>query len=122
MPIRYMKLAEFTVDDTLAHGDEKYGANQWDHNEKSDVENRDNHLAAMGRHMKRYANGERIDESGKPTLGHIVARGMLALEYEERIKRGRCPDTCGEDVQCDRYHGHRKLNRTLHRCGTKEWL
>lgn len=109
-------------------GDEKHGLNAWDHNTKSVEENRQDMINGMGRHLRRYANGERIDESGEPTLAHVIARGLLALEFEERKKRGPCTDTCGvgehgEDPRCcDRYLGHREMDGTLHRHGNLEWL
>lgn len=122
MPMDSCTHAVHAVRRVMAHGDDKYGENQWDQNEKSTAENRADHIQAMGRHLKRYAEGERIDESGHPTLSHIVARGILALEFEERMKRGPCTDTCGPDAVCDRYNGHREIDGTLHRHGTKEWL
>lgn len=126
MALDAMKNAMAVAVDVTKHGDAKYGENAWD-NGKSDAENREDHIKGLGRHLKRYAEGERIDESGYPTLGHIVARAMLALEFEERMKLGRCEDTAGEDEegeprQCERYDGHRIIDGTLHRNGTMEWL
>lgn len=74
------------VEAALAHGDSKYGENQWAKNEKPDAVNLQDHIQATQRHLTRFRNGEPIDESGHPALAHVAARALLALYFDERIR------------------------------------
>ena len=75
------------VNAVMEHGDQKYGENAWlDH--KPDLEKeRRQHIDAMYRHLLRFLHGEEIDtDSGHPALAHVVARGLMALEFDQQIR------------------------------------
>lgn len=97
MTIKHTVLAAIAVDRAMAVGDKKYGEKAW-LNKKPNTENLDDHLAAMKRHIKRFEKGEVADESGEQTLAHIVARGMLALEFLEMERLANLCKTNGPGV------------------------
>jgi hypothetical protein len=91
MALDHIPAATVAVDRVLRHGDGKHGARAWDNN-KPDAVNFKDHLDGLRRHLARLDAGEMVDESGEPTLAHVIARGLLALEFLERM---RIKDTCG---------------------------
>lgn len=78
--------------DVMEHGDQKYGVNAWMDNGKPPEENRAAHIAGLKRHLERLERGEVIDESGFPTLGHIAARTLMALHFDEQIREAHRED------------------------------
>lgn len=85
MMVAAMKALIVTAN-VMEHGDQKHGVNAWVENGKQPEENRAAHIAGIKRHLDRLEKGEVMDESGFPTLGHIVARALMALEFDETIR------------------------------------
>jgi hypothetical protein len=101
--IEHVPMGANAADRALKIGDKKYGIKAWD-NGKPDGENCEDHLAALERHLDRLRRGEQIDESGEPALAHIVARGLLALEFYERARINDMCDAPGPTKQ-DKHGG-----------------
>lgn len=80
MPMAAAGNALVAVDKVMVHGDVKYGENRWTQN-PSTPEEVDKHLDAAMRHIARYRTGQMIDESGEPSLAHVAARTIMALEH-----------------------------------------
>lgn len=120
MSLRHLHFALEEVDAALKEGDAKYGERAWD-NGAPDEENRQKHIDGLARHLVRFLGKEHVDkDSGRRALAHVVARGLLALEFDLRTARELPPcadrhtltiEDEEEDAICDREIGHEGLHR-----------
>jgi len=97
MALSRATLALRAVDRVMRHGDDKHGKNEWS-NHAGSTERRERHVAALRRHLERFLNGEVTDESGQPALAHVATRALMALEFDERLRRG---ETCLDLLESD---------------------
>lgn len=110
MAIKHMHRALAAVNQVLLTGDRKYGEEAWRNGNKND-DNQRKHIAGLKRHLAKLEAGEEIDESGEPHLAHVVARGILAMQFRvEEHPRKECreekTEKSGRMLVCTRGAGH----------------